>query len=67
MALVQQSITLLNDKFISIRGTSSVTRKKKRLVWEQITEKVNSLCVCPRSSKEIKTKSSNSYQTAINA
>ncbi|CAC5373435.1 unnamed protein product [Mytilus coruscus] len=62
--LVQQNITLQNDKFKSSHGTSSVTSEKKRLVWEHITERVNSLGVCPRSTKEIKTKWSNLHQEA---
>ncbi|CAC5360884.1 unnamed protein product [Mytilus coruscus] len=65
--LVQQNISLLSDKFKSSHGTSSVTSEKKRLVWEHITERVNSLGVCPRSTKEIKTKWSNLHQEAKKA
>ena len=65
--LVQQNISIISDKYKSSHGTSSVTSDKKRLFWEHITERVNSLGVCPRSTKEIKTKWSNLHQEVKNA
>ena len=41
--------------------------RKKRLVWEHITERVNALGVARRSTKEIKTKWSNLHQEAKKA
>ncbi|XP_063410794.1 uncharacterized protein LOC134693809 [Mytilus trossulus] len=65
--LVQQNISIISDKFNSSQGTSSVTSEKKKLIWEHITERVNSLGVCPRSTKEIKNKWSNLHQEAKKA
>ena len=62
--LVEQNINVLTDKFKSSNGNSALNKEKKRQVWDQITERVNSLGVCYRTSKEIKTKWSNLHQEA---
>ena len=47
----EENLSIIKSKF-----SSALSNKNKSRVWEEITTKVNALCVCKRSVAEVKEK-----------